>query len=96
MSLYIKGMPMPNEKDFPFELFFRCTNYTDMKLVIRKDGKEQVYDLVEVPESHGRLFDETEVKKCLDELQDDEEKWAAVALLEWAIEKRWCIEAEGE
>lgn len=52
--------------------------------------------LVEVKTPHGRLFDETEVKKCLQELTDCEDKWSAIALLEWAIEKRWCIEAEGE
>lgn len=52
--------------------------------------------LVEVKTPHGRLFDETEVKKCLQELTDCEDKWSAIALLEWAIEKRWCIEAEDE
>lgn len=47
-------------------------------------------------DKNGRLFDETEVKRCLQELPDSEDKWNAIALVEWAIEKRWCIEAEGE
>lgn len=52
--------------------------------------------LMEVKMPHGRLFDESEVRKCLQELIDYEDKWSAIALLEWVIEKRWCIEAEGE
>lgn len=52
--------------------------------------------LVELPAKHGRLFDEAEVKKVIEEVHDDVDKWGAVALLEWAIEKRCCVEAEDE
>lgn len=57
MGVYIKGLNMPGVNDFPFEAFFRCINNTNMKFVIKKDGEEQVYEVVEVPEPHGRLID---------------------------------------
>ena len=53
-------------------------------------------EIAKLPEKHGRLFDETEVKKVLHDLPDSEDKWGAIALLEWAVEKRWCVDAEGE
>ena len=75
-------------------------------LVAKHDDNGKVYikyagimgysmELERIPERHGRLFDSDEVKKVLDDLPDSEDKWSAIALLEWAIEKRWCIEAEG-
>lgn len=60
------------------------------------DGRPDWCPLVELPEKHGRLFDSTAVIKCLEELLDCDDKANAIGLLEWAIYKRWCIEAEGE
>lgn len=96
MSVLIRGMQMPkNCNECPVALSGKyCrinkTHTTYTKLPIRPDH----CPLVELPK-HGRLFDSDEVKKVLDDLPDSEDKWSAIALLEWAIEKRWCIEAEG-
>lgn len=35
-----------------------------------------------------KVFNADEVKKCINEVDDCEDKWAAIALLEWAIDKR--------
>lgn len=50
---------------------------------------------MELPEKHGRLFDADEVKQCIEGVADFDDKAMAIALLEWAIEKRCVIEAEG-
>lgn len=63
---------------------------TDIKLPMRPDH----CPLVELPEHHGRLFDQDDVKAVLYDMPDTKDKWDAIALLEWAIDKRWCIEAE--
>ena len=103
MSVLIKGMKMPDccnncefhwGMDVSFEIMHKCqvkTGYID-----EADIYSFPYDcpLVELPDKHGRLFDETEVKKVLHDLPDSKDKWSAIALLEWAIEKRWCVEAE--
>ena len=106
MSVLIKGMKMPDccnncefhwEEDVSFEIMHQCqikTGYID-----NADIHSFPYDcpLVELPEKHGRLFDTDEVIKCLEELEPDcKEKAWAIGLVEWAIAKRWCIEAEGE
>lgn len=105
MSVLIKGMKMPDccnncefhwKEDVSFEIMHQCqlkTGYID-----DADIHGFPYDcpLVEIPEKHGRLFDTDEVVKCLKELPDCNEKAWVIGLLEWAIEKRWCIEAEGE
>ena len=89
-----------------FNLFY-CKAVTPWKIITDKTStkiddngihipRPDWCPLVEIKTPHGRLFDETEIKKCLHELPDSEDKWGAIALLEWAIEKRWCIEAEGE
>ena len=99
MSVLIKEMKMPDncescafESGFGFCLaksdnFCGYTNY---------NKRPEWCPLVELPKKHGRLFDETEVKRVLHDLPDGEYKWGALALLEWAVEKRWCVEAENE
>ena len=99
MSVLINGMKMPDncescafESGFGFCLaksdnFCGYTNY---------HKRPEWCPLVELPEKHGRLFDEAEVKRVLHDLPDGEYKWGALALLVWAVEKRWCVEAEGE
>lgn len=97
MSVLIKGMEMP-------ESCICCdieTSYNYCPMLcrdtddIRYDGRLDDCPLVDLPEKHGRLFDSDEVKKVLDDLPDSEDKWSAIALLEWAIDKRWCIKEEG-
>ena len=106
MSVLIKGMKIPKDcRECPLQAYYSSSGNTlcfpaDKYLAekykpIGFEGRANWCPLVEV-KPHGRLFDETEVKKCLQELTDCEDKWSAIALLEWAIEKRWCIEAEGE
>ena len=102
MSIIVKGMEMPKKcGECPIVKFdghsyiCRSLGYSHKASVgfsIRMTG----CPLVELPEKHGRLFDSDEVKKVLDDLPDSEDKWSAIALLEWAIDKRWCIEAEGK
>lgn len=102
MSVLVKGMEMPMNCD-------ECNMYVGTAYapgcLIESNGIPNRYNydpkerpdwcpLVEVKTPHGRLFDETEVKKCLHELPDSEDEWNTIALLEWAIEKRWCIDAE--
>lgn len=104
-SVLVKGMDMPKEcRGCPLQEYHERTGKTWCKPAdgilaedykpIPFDGRPDWCHLVEVKTPHGRLFDETEVKKCLQELTDCEDKWSAIALLEWAIEKRRCIEAE--
>ena len=102
MSVLIKGMTMP-------KTCYDCKlMYDSMKCIVTgtafngfngsyfdfEEGRLPDCPLVEFPSKHGRLFDETEVKKVIEEVHGDDDKWGAVALLEWAIEKRCCIEAE--
>lgn len=104
-SVLVKGMAMPKDcRECPLQeyywgsgntLCFPADKYLAEKYnPIGFEGRANFCPLVEVKTPHGRLFDETEVKKCLQELTDCEDKWSAIALLEWAIEKRLCIEAE--
>ena len=103
MSVLIKGMKMP-ECCAMCPLCHRCFDGNETKLACY--GVAELCDenidrlnncpLVEVSEKHGRLFDEAEVKKVLHGLPNSKDKWGAIALLEWAIEKRWCVEAEDE
>lgn len=99
MSVLVKGMKMPeNCETCKYQTKGACfaSGINKGTITIRRMDKERPdwCPLVEIKMPHGRLFDETEVKKCLHELPDSEDKWGAIALLEWAIEKRWCIEAE--
>ena len=97
MSVVIPGMEMPKNcwecPCFVSDGWF-CNLDDEYRDVC--DGRPDWCPLVELPKKHGRLFDSNEVKKVLDDLPDSEDKWSAIALLEWAIEKRWCIEAEGD
>ena len=95
MSVLIKCMKMPKGCGLcRFDDYGYCTMAKQYSGGSATHGRASFCLLVEVPEKHGRLFDETEVEKCLHELPDSEDKWGAIALLEWAIEKRWCIDAE--
>ncbi len=106
MSVLIKGMKMPSAcRECTLNEYYEQTGKTwcfpadgiladDYKPIIF-DGRPEWCPLVEIPEKHGQLFDSDQVKKVLDDLPDSEDKWSAIALLEWAIDKRWCIEAEG-
>lgn len=91
MSVLIKGMD-----ELPDDGAVLVVRHDNGKVYI-KDAYTYGYsmEMVALPEKHGRLFDSDEVKKVLDDLPDSEDKWSAIALLEWAIEKRWCIEEEG-
>lgn len=93
MSVLIKGMKMPKDCDT-----CKFSDINDCKLWAIMDVGEihPECPLTELPEKHGRLFDTDEVVKCLEELPDNDEKAWAIGLLEWAIKKRWCIDAEGE
>lgn len=100
MSVLIKGMKMP-KNCLECEIRSYDANAGEeycpfSQIVCLSIGIQDDCPLVELPEKHGRLFDETEVKKVLHDLPDGEYKWGALALLEWAVEKRWCVEAEGE
>lgn len=97
MSVLIKGMEMPKN------CLWCPLQYIGICQVTKKDVNSDLgrraddCPLVELPEKHGRLFDTDEVIKCLEELEPDcKEKAWAIGLVEWAIAKRWCIEAEGE
>ena len=91
MSVMIKGMKMPKScADCPVGW---CNN---LILFPESDKRADNCPLLEIPDKHGRLFDETEVKRVLHDLPDGEYKWGALALLVWAVEKRWCVEAENE
>ena len=104
MSVLIKGMQMPkNCSDCPLNYDMMSCMITgtrwwsDTMVLMDFDCQEsRLYDcpLVELPEHHGRLFDQDDVKAVLYDMPDTEDKWDAITLLEWAIEKRWCIEAE--
>ena len=92
MSVLIKGMD-----ELPDDGAVLVVRHDNGKVYI-KDACTYGYhmEMVALPEKHGQLFDSDEVKKVLNDLPDSEDKWGAIALLEWAIEKRWCIEAEGD
>ena len=108
MSLLIKGMRLPKNCDVCIFSDWSNLHQTAACKICEYDPcfddfskaylseRAMFCPLMEVKMPHGRLFDESEVKKCLQELPDSEDKWSAIALLEWAIEKRWCIEAEGK
>ena len=102
MSVWIKGMKMP-KSCYNCKLDLRtdvCQAFCEWKAEhpysIKTTDRLPNCPLVELPKKHGRLFDTDEVVKCLEELPDCNEKAWAIGLLEWAIAKRWCIEAEGE
>jgi len=107
MSVMVKNMTMPTDcRECRLMEYHNSTGKTwctpadgllteDFK-PIPFDGRPEWCPLVELPEKHGRLFDTDEVVKCLEELPDNDEKAWAIGLVEWAIAKRWCIEAEGE
>ena len=97
MSILIRGMRMPNNcAECPVALSGKyCRINQTYTTYIMLSARPDHCPLVELPEKHGRLFDADEVKKCISEVEDCEDKAMAIALLEWAIEKRWCIEAEG-
>lgn len=106
MGIYIKGMEMPNEcRNCRMSVYHGNTGKTwctpaDAILAegykpIPFDGRPDWCPAVEVKEPHGDLADVSEVKKCLHDLPDSEDKWGAIALLEWAMEKRIVIKAEG-
>ena len=102
MSLLIKGMKMPkNCRECKIKAWeerynvYECPFGGILELSCLSNGRQDECPLVELPEKHGRLFDEAEVKKVLHDLPDSKDKWGAIALLEWAVEKRWCVEAEG-
>lgn len=103
MSILIKGMQMPDncsECQLEYDQMM-CPIagrwYEQSNLDIGFDpNKDRLPEcpLVELPEHHGRLFDQDDVKAVLYDMPDTKDKWDAIALLEWAIDKRWCIEAE--
>lgn len=101
MSVLIKGMKMPEKCGscdlFHVELPMHCTVVKGHKTVGAPYGmpRPEWCPLVDLPEHHGRLFDQDDVKAVLYDTPDTKDKWYAIALLEWAIDKRWCIEAEG-
>ena len=94
MSVLIKNMQMPED-------CFSCPLKEEGVCNITNTYAGGIYErnsdcpLVEFPEHHGRLFDQDDVKAVLYDMPDTKDKWDAIALLEWAIDKRWCIEAEG-
>ena len=105
MGVYIKGMEMPVDcrdcrlMDFDTNSGKTWCSPADAILAedwnpIPFDGRPDSCPLVEVEEPHGDLADVSEVKKCLHDLPDSEDKWGAIALLEWAMEKRTVIEGE--
>lgn len=97
MSVLIKGWEMPKGCGLcRFDDYGYCTMAEQYSGGSATHGRASFCPLVELPEKHGRLFDEAAVMECLREYTDCEDKWGAIALLEWAIQKRWCIEAEGE
>lgn len=73
----------------------RSTSHSEGYKPLDQSKRPSWCPLVGLPKKHGRLFDADEVKKCVNEVEDCEDKAMAIAMLEWAIEKRWCIEAEG-
>ena len=94
MSVLVKGMKMPEDCfscPLKEEGFCNITNAYAMGINERNSD----CPLVELPEHHGRLFDQDDVKAVLYDTPETEDKWDAITLLEWAIDKRWCIEAEG-
>lgn len=102
MSVLVKGMQMPKscckcEYSYcePISGLSRC-NLTNLFIHDNNDKFPESCPLIELPEHHGRLFDQDDVKAVLYDMPDTKDKWDAIALLEWAIDKRWCIEAEGE
>lgn len=105
MSVLVRNMKMPETcEGCNFHRYHSHNEYVcaatplfyPMNLANSEGIRKDFCPLVEMPEKHGRLFDTDEVVKCLEELPDCNEKAWAIGLLEWAIAKRWCIEAEGE
>ena len=106
MSVLIKDMQMPDNCDVCiFSDWSNLHQTSCCKLKEYEPGfrdysrafeirRSIICPLVELPKHHGRLFDVDEVEKCLEEIEDYDDKASAIALLEWAIDKRWCIEAE--
>ena len=99
MSVLIKGMKMPTSCYYcglTDTSFINCQAFSPSRL-LEDDCEERRPEwcpLVELPDHHGRLFDQDDVKAVLYNMPDTEDKWDAITLLEWAIDKRWCIEAE--
>lgn len=109
MSVFIKGIEMPEccdvciFSDWSNLYQTACCKLREYDPCFEDFSKEykikrsEICPLISLPEKHGRLFDTDEVIKCLEELEPDcKEKAWAIGLVEWAIAKRWCIEAEGE
>ena len=96
MSVLIRSMEMPKGCGLcRFDDYGFCTITAQYTGGSATHGVASFCPLVGLPEHHGRLFDADEVKKCINEVADSDDKAMAIALLEWAIDKRWCIEAEG-
>lgn len=100
MSVLIKGFQMPTSCYYcglTDTSFINCQAFSPCRL-LEDDCEERRPDwcpLEDIPDKHGRLFDQDDVKAVLYDMPDTKDKWDAIALLEWAIDKRWCIEAEG-
>lgn len=101
MSVLIKDIKMPEScLDCPIydNYNYQCNLYgygIPARYNYDPSKRPEWCKLEELPEHHGRLFDQDDVKAVLYDMPDTEDKWDAITLLEWAIDKRWCIEAEG-
>ena len=96
MSILIKGMQMPELYE-TYKINLAKTREGKIVLGMCKidaTSYRPIGEVIELPEHHGRLFDQDDVKAVLYDMPDTKDKWDAIALLEWAIEKRWCIESE--
>ena len=83
MSVIVKGMKMPENccqcewheyYGGDYDWCHACRRTGKMPIENAETGRADDCPLVEIPSKHGRLFDETEVKRCLQELPDSEDK----------------------
>lgn len=94
MSIFIKDMKKPKN-------CFGCDfNMYDCYCKINNGGIDRDFwdcenpcPIVEIPYPHGRIADMDEAIKCIEEVEGKDAEWA-IALIEWACDKRTIIEAE--
>lgn len=99
MSILIKGMEMPKTclqcMNTGFRTAIKCTEWTKLSSGLRETIKAPSCPLVEIPERHGRLIDENEVRTVMNWLLTQPQRPTWNDLYHAIQEMEAIIEAEG-